>query len=164
MSGADKQSADMARCEYMREYQNRWLKKRRLTWLKENGPCRQCGSSEQLEVDHIDQSQKVSHRVWSMSKEKQDAELKKCQALCHRCHARKSAIHYRAITTGKPGRSNKLTEVQVLEIFALKDCGETIRSVAMRFCIHHATVIKIWRGITWGWLTGPDSQLKLLAS
>jgi 5-methylcytosine-specific restriction endonuclease McrA len=72
-----------------RRYGRTWLADRRAAWLKEHGPCR-CGSWEQLEVDHIDPAQKVDHRLWSWSKERRDAELAKCQVLCHTCHLDKT--------------------------------------------------------------------------
>lgn len=41
------------RKEYMRVYQNAWIKARREDWLQANGPCNKCGSYNRLEVDHI---------------------------------------------------------------------------------------------------------------
>lgn len=74
-----------------REYQRKWIAKRRLTWLDSHGPCVRCGSVEDLEVDHIDASTKVSHSVWSWRQSKRDEELAKCQVLCHSCHLIKTA-------------------------------------------------------------------------
>lgn len=73
-----------------RDWQNNWLKNRRLVWLEEHGPCAICKSSEQLEVDHIDPNQKISHRVWSWREDRRNAELAKCQVLCHKCHDKKT--------------------------------------------------------------------------
>lgn len=84
---------------WRREYRRRWcredVKKKRLAWVTENGPCRQCGSSERLEVDHIDPANKVHHAVWSWAPERRAAELAKCQVLCHRCHREKSIAYLR---------------------------------------------------------------------
>lgn len=81
--------------------QSKWQvesnKRRRLAWLAENGPCRYCGSWEDLEVDHIDSSEKVSHRIWSWSQERRESELAKCQALCALCHREKSTEESRAL-------------------------------------------------------------------
>lgn len=76
--------------EKQREYQRLWLLKQRAEWIHENGPCANCGSTEKLEVDHIDGTKKVNHRVWSWSKERRAAELKKCQVLCNSCHKQKT--------------------------------------------------------------------------
>lgn len=75
--------------EKQAEYQAAWMQKRRQAWLLEHGPCAHCGSWEDLEVDHIDRTKKLSHRVWSWSKERRDAELAKCQVLCRTCHMEK---------------------------------------------------------------------------
>jgi 5-methylcytosine-specific restriction endonuclease McrA len=82
----------MATIEEQREYQRLWVKKRRDTWLKENGPCVVCGSWENLEVDHEDPQKKVTHRVFSWSKERREEELSKCRALCYDCHKEKTAL------------------------------------------------------------------------
>ena len=73
-----------------REYQRVRIATRRAAWLAVNGPCRQCGSVDQLEIDHIDPGQKVSHRIWSWSDTRLLAELEKCQVLCRSCHMIKS--------------------------------------------------------------------------
>jgi hypothetical protein len=79
--------ANLAR---QREYQQAWMRKRRSDWLEENGPCRQCGSSVDLEVDHVDRRTKVSHRIWSWSAARRAEELAKCQVLCSVCHLAKT--------------------------------------------------------------------------
>lgn len=48
-------------------YQREWVRKRRSDWIASNGPCVWCGSSDRLELDHIDPSQKLSHAIWSWS-------------------------------------------------------------------------------------------------
>lgn len=72
-------------------YQAGYLQGLRRAWLEAHGPCAKCGSLEDLEVDHVDEAGKVSHRVWSWSRERREAELAKCQVLCSRCHREKSA-------------------------------------------------------------------------
>lgn len=64
---------------------------RREKWIADNGPCRMCESDDRLEVDHIDPSLKVSHRIWSWSEAKMFQELAKCQVLCRKCHEEKTA-------------------------------------------------------------------------
>lgn len=76
--------------EKQRAYMRRWLRKRRATWIKANGPCRRCGSSQRLEVDHVDPAIKVAHNVWGWSEKRRAAELKKCQVLCYYCHLQKT--------------------------------------------------------------------------
>lgn len=78
-----------------RACQAKYLKSVREAWLAEHGPCWWCGSSFKLEVDHIDPAEKTSHRIWSWSKERRDAELAKCQVLCWGCHRLKHRATYR---------------------------------------------------------------------
>lgn len=80
---------------YWRGYRYGYMAGRRSTWLEQNGPCRHCGSWERLEVDHVDPAQKVTHRVWSLTREVREAELAKCQVLCFRCHRAKHAAETR---------------------------------------------------------------------
>lgn len=65
-------------------------KRLRQEWFEANGPCVRCGSDIDLEVDHIDPKLKVDHRVWSWSAVRREAELAKCQVLCHPCHVDKT--------------------------------------------------------------------------
>ena len=66
------------------------IRERRERWLAANGPCAQCGSLNELEVDHVDPATKVSHGVWSWSEPRRTAELAKCQVLCRVCHQKKT--------------------------------------------------------------------------
>jgi 5-methylcytosine-specific restriction endonuclease McrA len=74
--------------EYMRNYQREWMRKRRQAWIDENGPCKHCGSTEKLEVDHINPRFKKlnPHGIWSLCEAKRKKELAKCQVLCKSCH------------------------------------------------------------------------------
>lgn len=72
-------------------YQAAWLRRRREAWFATAGPCVRCGSTDDLELDHIDPTKKASHNVWSWRKERREAELAKCQVLCGVCHLAKSA-------------------------------------------------------------------------
>lgn len=76
-----------------REYQRQWIAGRRAEWLAGKS-CVICGSQEDLQVDHIDPAKKLSHRVWSWSIEKRDAELAKCQVLCRPHHQEKTLRDY----------------------------------------------------------------------
>lgn len=75
----------------------------RAEWLHKNGPCRQCFSWDRLEVDHVDRTTKVGHKVWSWTPERRAAELAKCQVLCHDCHLKKTILE-RTPPHGSNGR------------------------------------------------------------
>lgn len=71
--------------EAKREYQRKWVANRRAEWFKDK-VCRNCGTNDSLELNHVDPSTKVTHAVWSWSKERRDEELAKCEPLCSPCH------------------------------------------------------------------------------
>lgn len=137
---------------YLREYQKNWVKNRRSKWLAENGPCRVCGSSERLEVDHVDSRQKISHRIWGWSRERLQAELKKCQPLCHECHKRKTAEQARERLKGSRGTPKALTEWQVREIRRQLSEGATQREIAAAHGVSHSIVSRINTRHYWSWL------------
>ena len=71
-------------------YQVQWMKNRRDLWLKDNGPCRECGSCENLEVHHTNPDEKEEHRIWSWSDKRRSEELSKCRVLCQSCHRKET--------------------------------------------------------------------------
>jgi len=71
------------------KYQREWCAKRRASYLADKS-CAICGTTQSLEVDHVDPGQKVSHRIWSWSAERRSAELAKCQILCTQHHKEKT--------------------------------------------------------------------------
>ena len=73
-----------------RKRQREWVAKRRKNWFAANGPCRGCGSSENLEMHHIDRTEKEEHRIFSWSKARREVELVKCVVLCHSCHRKET--------------------------------------------------------------------------
>lgn len=88
----------------MRTYQNNWLKKRRQEWIEKNGPCKSCGSWENLEIDHINPLEKEikASSLWSLKKASRDKELTKCQVLCKSCHFQKTNNEAKTFGHGTP--------------------------------------------------------------
>lgn len=74
-----------------RDYQREWVATRRAAYLHGRS-CVLCGSAENLEFDHANPEHKVSHRVWSWSRERLEAELAKCVILCRRCHQERHSL------------------------------------------------------------------------
>jgi len=68
------------------------MRSRREAWINENGPCKKCGSSENLEVDHIKRELKTMHTasIWGRREEARKKELANCQVLCKSCHLEKT--------------------------------------------------------------------------
>lgn len=121
-------------------YQCGRVKKLKEIWLKENGPCKTCGSTENLQVDHLDSSRKTSHRIWSWSETRRIEELAKCQVLCKSCHIIKSHDEY---NIGEDHFSAKLTEEQVLEIRRRASNGEKQKNLCIRYNVHKSTMSDI---------------------
>ena len=86
-----------ARNEYMRNYMKDWYNRRHAEAItKLGGRCAKCGSTRRLEIDHKDPAT-VDRRMrggrggmWTASEERFQAELAKCQLLCHDCHVAKT--------------------------------------------------------------------------
>ena len=76
--------------EAQREYARKWVAARRAEHFRDKA-CAACGSSIELELDHIDPSTKVTSVIWSWSQQRRDEELLKCQVLCKPCHKVKTA-------------------------------------------------------------------------
>lgn len=108
-------------------YQLEWRRKRRDAWFAENGPCVDCRSWEQLELDHIDPTLKVDHKIWSWARARREAELAKCVARCQPCHAKKSGTE--AARGERHGRSTISDEV-IRELRRRVAAGESQSSVA----------------------------------
>jgi 5-methylcytosine-specific restriction endonuclease McrA len=72
-----------------RAYQREWMARRRADYFH-GKICVKCGDNSQLELDHIFPESKLSHCVWSWTKERREQELSKCQVLCAACHQKKS--------------------------------------------------------------------------
>jgi hypothetical protein len=120
-----------------RAYQKEWCRRRREEWLKEHGPCVDCGSWENLEVDHVDPRLKISHRVWSWKRERREAELAKCVARCSSCHQEKTDRDHDCgyISHGCPyrgyGRGCRCSECRAAEVRRVSD-GRRKRKLAAR--------------------------------
>jgi hypothetical protein len=72
-----------------KEYQRKWIADRRAQFFIDKS-CVVCGSTDQLELDHIDPTTKISNSIWSWSQKRQDDEIAKCQVLCHDHHVEKT--------------------------------------------------------------------------
>ena len=80
--------------EHMRHYMlKRYHERREQILEKLGGRCYQCGSTDDLELDHKDPKKKkinLARRLSSISQIKLDEELKKVQLLCRECHQEKT--------------------------------------------------------------------------
>lgn len=78
--------------EYMRGYMlKRYHERRAAAVAKLGGKCVVCGTTEDLDLDHInpvDKSFPIG-RLWSVKQSTYDAEVEKCQLLCKTHHKQK---------------------------------------------------------------------------
>jgi 5-methylcytosine-specific restriction endonuclease McrA len=126
--------------EKKRAYQRTWLAARRASYVA-GQRCVHCGSLEKLELDHIDSTAKAaswSHAIWSWTKARLEAELAKCQWLCHVCHLKKSIADWRR----NPNSAPPLSDDAIREIRA---SHETSKVVGRRFGVDGSTIRRIRR-------------------
>lgn len=137
------------RCRQL-DHQNRWLKRRRENWICHKGPCSMCGSSDNLEVDHIDPLTKISHRIWSWSEERRLQELKKCQVLCRSCHLEKTKLFLNLKNRGEGSPMGKLNRQQVIEIRKKYKTGKfTYRQLSKQYSVTFQSIYAIVKRQTW---------------
>jgi 5-methylcytosine-specific restriction endonuclease McrA len=114
--------------EKKKKYQRDWVAYRRDCYFADKS-CTQCGSTEKLELDHIEQKGKVTSSIWSWSKVMREKELAKCQVLCHDCHKKKTRTQI-----------SKLTLKQYEEIKA-SDLSE--RQLAKKYEVSRITIRRV---------------------
>jgi 5-methylcytosine-specific restriction endonuclease McrA len=117
------------------------MKKARAEWFAANGPCQKCRSSENLELDHVNPKEKVSHTVWSWTPARRSLELKKCQVLCRRCHRAKTSMN-QPIGRVVP-KTRKISDRQVLKAVLLRQVGWTVRRIAAKMKVSHRTIVTL---------------------
>lgn len=73
-------------------------KRKNITFSILGKVCNKCGSTENLEIDHINPFTKNLRAgdgsIWDLPDEEFYVELKKCQVLCRKCHVDKSLADY----------------------------------------------------------------------
>lgn len=85
--------------EAQRQYQREWIAARRAAFFADK-ICVDCGSKEQLELDHRDPAQKEHHAIWSWSQKRRDVETAKCDVRCATCHRERHAKERRRHNIG----------------------------------------------------------------
>lgn len=125
-----------------KEYQRTWMARRREAFFKDKS-CVICGTKLDLELDHIDPGQKVSHNIWSWNEDRRSKELAKCQVLCETHHAEKSKTE---CARGESNGMAKLTEEAVREIRTSKD---PVKVLAARYGVHKMNIYRAKNRASW---------------
>jgi 5-methylcytosine-specific restriction endonuclease McrA len=131
---------------YTPQQKREWLARRRAAWF-DGKSCDLCGSTDRLELDHVDPTQKVSHHIWSWAKARREAELAKCRPLCHDCHKVKSATEK---ARGESHGRRRLTEADVRLIRSSSLSGKALADLLN---VHKMTISNVRNGHTWKHVT-----------
>jgi hypothetical protein len=105
--------------------------------------CEKCGSPDNQELDHRDPATKVSHRIWTWSAGRREAELAKCRPLCRPCHRAKTNTE---IARGEKIGVSKLTDNAVREIRA---SSLSHRHLGRLYGVDEKAIREVRRGATW---------------
>jgi 5-methylcytosine-specific restriction endonuclease McrA len=128
-------------------YQLEWMKGRRQAWLLANGPCAECGSWEELEVDHIDPAEKKINPalLWSLSpvNPKRIAELAKCQGLCRTHHRVKTRTYLAVRLGGVRAPTASLTSKKLVQVRALLAAGTGGSEIARQLNISKYAISRV---------------------
>jgi 5-methylcytosine-specific restriction endonuclease McrA len=116
-----------------RRYQREWVAKRRAAWFA-GKQCVDCGSTENLELDHVSPAEKLTHRVWSFSWKRIEEETKKCVVRCHACHLKK---------TDSNNERAKITEQDEDLIIELRSKGYTYKDIHFLYGFSEDTISRV---------------------
>jgi 5-methylcytosine-specific restriction endonuclease McrA len=119
----------------------RWKEKRDAFFSDKQ--CGRCGSTSDLELDHVDPTTKIRTVKWVWSKARLEAELAKCQVLCQTCHQVKTKENF-------DHNTQKLNIDQVREIKELLQKGDLLqREIAEIFGVSRTAITLINTGKHW---------------
>lgn len=144
----------MATPELQREYARKWMAERRRSFFQDK-KCSICASSDNLELDHIDPLTKVSHRIWSWSQPRREAEIAKCRIVCKPCHDVKSRTEH---PCGELNSRAKLSDSDVDQIRTDFRRGVSPKELAEKYSVHIRTIQKLVYG------TNSASSQRVVAS
>ena len=130
-------------------YSREWTARRRAEFFSDKR-CIACGSVENLELDHIDPSTKVAKVHFNWSQERRDAEIAKCQVLCHDCHIKKTSDNKENTKLGVDHYRSRYTEDQVIEMRKLHSDGMSLPYLMKKFggsktAVHCIVTRKTWK-------------------
>lgn len=148
----------MASREYHQKYErDRWEKRYPEALRTLGGRCVECGTTEDLQFDHVDPATKLFNISEGATRNENLFwdEVAKCQLLCVPHHKDKTASDGHIWLEGTNNTNNKLRDLDVLYIRELYRLGHSQRAIAREFGVARQTIMSILNGETWSWLK-PD--------
>jgi len=137
-----------------REYQRKWMQKRRQEYMKDK-TCYFCAKPATHLSPKVGYKTGATAHVFSYRKDKMLAALANYDCMCKFCFKYLQARYLRLLYAGKPGTPIKLTEGDVREIKYHLGQGSNIRSIARFFKVAHTTIMSIRDGRTWSHVSYP---------
>lgn len=120
---------------------------RRAAWFAANGPCVDCGTWDNLRVDHVDATTKVTHRVFNWSDARREEELAKCVPRCQPCHVAKTVRC--GELSPSPGERNGNAKLTEQTVRAIRESPLGARELGRAYGLHWATISKIRKRQRW---------------
>lgn len=107
-------------------------------------PCVDCGATERLHFDHVDPKKKrdnIADLVPRLSVAGLLAEIARCEVRCFDCHVRRTK---RQGERGEiPNSAQKLSDLTVILIRALRRAGVSTKALSFRFCLNRKYVQRL---------------------
>lgn len=126
-----------------RAYQREWIANRRAKYLIGKS-CVDCGTTENLEFDHIDPTTKWKHNFWSYREEIIQAELEKCVTRCKTHHLEKTLKNKETSKFGEDHPQSKVSDEVVSEARIMYSSGMSPKDISRELGLNYKTV--------WDWL------------
>lgn len=133
---------------------NRRERRRQLALDTLGGKCVVCGTTENLEFDHVERSTKIAAITDMISApiEKFLAEVAKCQLLCHYHHVEKSKTDGSFTPPVFKGADHPKSKIRREDVPAIRDMaadGKTQREIATAFGVSNAIINQVLTGKHW---------------
>src|SRR5579862_4435007 len=139
-TGRPRTRPDTPEIEAEREKRRLQTETRRRNWFADKS-CLICGSTDNLEIDHIDPEIKITCEVFCRVEAFMLAELAKCQVLCR--------YHHKLKTRTFKENCTKLSLAEVLEIRRRLAAGVRVAVIALKFAVSDRTIRSIKHNKNW---------------
>lgn len=129
---------------YTREYDRKYKRKRRAERRNaffEGKACIDCGSTENLELDHRNPVEKASHHIWFWGEDRLAAETAKCDIRCHACHKERHREISRERARERHGTITKYKEGCRCQVCVERRQAKRVASRERKYCKYCGTLL-----------------------